>query len=194
MAIAGVKMVTDRSIADVHYAKSLIKKGVKRMIEDGTINEFLSGLKGAYNYTDINRVESAVHYLDNALVDADEHIRDNADFLGVAFDSFFAVPYNPKDYGSIATKRDWTQWDTFSKDDRNRYISNIRHIVKSMLDEPVGFPQMLDRLDYEGANLIERTLEKINEMLESFSTAKIKLLENTSSAWTYSGELFGGEI
>ena len=62
MAINGIEMITDRSASDVLLAKNLIKKGFQSMTEDEK-NSFLSGLKGAYDYSDVNRVETAIKYL-----------------------------------------------------------------------------------------------------------------------------------
>lgn len=57
MAINGIEMITDRSASDVLLAKNLIKKGFRNMTDDEK-NSFLSGLKGAYNYSDVNRIET----------------------------------------------------------------------------------------------------------------------------------------
>ena len=62
MEINGIKLITDRSNSDVEIAKALIKKGFQN-ITDEEKQLFLNGLKGAYNYTDFNRVESCVKYL-----------------------------------------------------------------------------------------------------------------------------------
>lgn len=54
--------------------------------------------KGAYNFSDLNRVERAVEEI--------------AEILGV----------------SVTTKTDWTGWDVPTKSDLDRYLSNVRLI------------------------------------------------------------------
>lgn len=54
--------------------------------------------KGAYNYSDLNRVETVV--------------RDIADLLGL----------------NISVKTDWSMWDVPTRDGMNRYLNNLRVI------------------------------------------------------------------
>lgn len=193
MAINGIEMITDRTMSDVELVKSLVKKGLKRMTDDER-RSFLSGMKGAYNYTDFNRVESVVKYLSDRLVEVPVEIEDLRKELDIACDSAFSIPYDPSDYENINVKTDWDVSNTLTETDRARYIGNIEHIALSLTDLPESFPRSLDGLTYSGANAIEQLLVNLDVLLSELKNAKETLLINTSKAWFYSGEIYGGEI
>lgn len=95
--------------------------------------------KGAYNYTDLNRVETAVKEL--------------AGELGL----------------SLTTKTNWTLWDVPTRSDMERYLGNvvaIRDACPGSLDFP-SLPSSMNGLTYTSANSIEKVLtmvyEKLNE-------------------------------
>jgi hypothetical protein len=95
--------------------------------------------KGAYNYTDLNRVETAVAELSSA--------------LGL----------------ELTTKTDWTMWDIPTQADMTRYLSNverIRNAVWSGVDLP-DVPRRMDNLTYEDANNIERILLETRKRFQS---------------------------
>ena len=192
--INGQEMVTDRSLADVDFAKKQVRKGVDEMRKDGTLQEFTNGLKGAYNYTDFNRVEKAVHYLDRTLPAIAVDGIALRELLGVAPDVFFNVPYDPKDYGSAQVWFDWDVFSTINQENRERYINNVRHIVAAFGDVPPWFPSTLVGLDYIGANNIEKALEETNEKMLSLRDRMFGYLENTALAWYYSNDFYGGEL
>ena len=52
-------LITDRTTQDVERVKALQAKAWQDMTEEEKV-EWLSPLKGSYNYTDLNRVEEAV--------------------------------------------------------------------------------------------------------------------------------------
>jgi hypothetical protein len=193
VAINGIEMVVDRSISDVEIAKSLIKKGLNGMTEEEK-NQFLTGLKGAYNYTDFNRLESAVEYLTQRIIDIPEEIEYLKEILGVSSDDIFDVAYNKDDYNEIETKTDWKISDILTKNDRQRYLQNIILILNSLDLLPNNFPQSLENLTHSSANVIETSLENLNSSLIDLKKTKENLIINTSKAWYYSGDLYGGEI
>ena len=55
-------LVTDRTQADVERVKALAAKGFAAMTSDEQA-EWLAGMKGAYNASDLNRVGTALNYL-----------------------------------------------------------------------------------------------------------------------------------
>lgn len=55
-------LITDRTLADVERVKALRKKGFAAMTSEER-SEFLAPVKGAYNATDLNRVQEAMEYL-----------------------------------------------------------------------------------------------------------------------------------
>lgn len=193
MEINGIEMITDRTMSDVELVKSLVKKGLKRMTDDEK-QSFLSGMRGAYNYIDFNRVESAVKYLSDRLVEVPVEIESLREELDIAWDSAFSMPYDPSDYENINVKTDWDVSDILTKTDRARYIENVEHIALSLSDLPESFPRSLDGLTYSEANAIEQLLVNLDVLLSELKNAKETLLINTSKAWFYSGEIYGGEV
>jgi hypothetical protein len=95
--------------------------------------------KGAYNYTDLNRVESAVGVL--------------ADILNV----------------SVVTKTNWTMWDKPTQSEMSRYLGNVAKIRErcSFLPNLPTLPGSMDNLNYKDANNIELVLLLAYEYIES---------------------------
>lgn len=87
--------------------------------------------KGAYNYSDLNRVESAVREFNEATA------------LNL----------------DIKTDR-WQMWDVPTRTDMDRYINNIKKIRKAFLSEDIPLPNGMDYLNFESANQIEEVLSK----------------------------------
>ena len=193
MEINGIEMITDRTMSDVELVKSLVKKGLKRMTDDER-RSFLSGMKGAYSYTDFNRVESVVKYLSDRLVKVPVEIDNLRKELNIALDSAFSVPYDPSEYENINVKTDWEVSNILTETDRVRYIGNIKHIVLSLSDLPESLPMSLDGLTHSGANAIEQSLVNLDMLLTELKKSKETLLINTSKAMFYSGEIYGGEV
>jgi hypothetical protein len=90
--------------------------------------------KGAYNYSDLNRVERAV-----------EEISDR------------------KGLG-LVTKTNWAMWDVYSEPDMNRYLRNIATIRSLVNDANVPpAPSSMNGFTYEHANNIELILNAAME-------------------------------
>ena len=91
--------------------------------------------KGAYNYSDLNRVERAATEL--------------SDLYGLA----------------LETKTDWTGWDVPQKSDMVRYITNIKKIRHASFDPNgmATAPDGIVGLNYNDANNIEKILLAAHE-------------------------------
>lgn len=133
-----MELITDRTQADVNRAKELNKKvynafaamtavatDVDALIEpmeivEATLTaeefaEWQTGLKGAYNYTDLNRVESAVIDIANLWI-----------------------------YG-LATKTDWKMGDELTQNEMLRWLSNLQTIKEksgSSIPIPANMSQL----------------------------------------------------
>lgn len=187
-------MITDRSLSDVEIAKSLIKKGFQNMTNEEK-QSFLSGLKGAYNYTDVNRVESAVEYLAERLVKTPEELREFSENSGVYwYENFFDVEYSPEDYKGIEAKNDWKLNDEFTEEERQKYLQKILYVLGALDAVPSEFPQTLKGLTHSGANTIEKSLVDFDNSLKGLQKAKETLITGTAKSWYYSGDLYGGEV
>ena len=97
---------------------------------------------GAYNYTDLNRVEAKVKELNDILVTA-------------------------KYMTTLTTKLDWTHSDIFTQTDAERYLSNINAVRNALAVKPTTpqTPTTMNRLTYSTANDIEKILVDINDLV-----------------------------
>lgn len=185
-------LITDRTATDVAIVKQLAAKGFDNMTT-AEQTQWLDGLKGAYNATDLNRVESAVLYLSNALADLPTVISDYAASKGVAWDSIYNVPYDPTAY-TVTTKTDWRHTDIPLPSDMVRYLANIVLLRSALNFNTVDLPPDMDNLTYTEANAIERVLFDLDGAINALQTLLIGYINNAALAWFYSGEVYSGEV
>jgi len=129
-----LSLITDRRQEDVEYLLSLIAKGWDGMT-GAEQTAFNTQLKGAYNYTDFNRVESAVAYL-----------------LPIFADAGYVI--------TTTTKTDWVADDYVTLAEATRYLYNITQIRNAFtyLSTTPASPASLAALNYSSANNIEQIL------------------------------------
>ena len=187
MAINGIEMITDRSASDVLLAKNLIKKGFQNMTEDEK-NSFLSGLKGAYNYSDVNRVETAIKYFVDTMLQIYEQNIQLAKELGVDWSSIYDVPYNPEDYKNMVHKNDWSTNDIFSEADRTDFLNKIVHVLSAIIDIPSNTNYLTDKnrlvlQDRDGNNLefegLTTSTEEFPTSFDGFDYKKANIIEKS---------------
>ena len=121
-------MITDRTQADVNSLD----------IDSTTPST------GAYNYTDLNRVESKVKELNDLL----------------ATYSYMSA---------LTTKLDWSVTDKFNQTNATRYLNNVRAIRSALATYSTTplVPSTMVNLTYEQANDIEKILVDIENLLIS---------------------------
>ena len=187
MAINGVEMITDRSASDVLLAKNLIKKGFQNMTEDEK-NSFLSGLKGAYNYIDVNRIETAIKYFVDTMLQIYEQNIQLAKELGVDWAEIYDVPYNPEDYKNMVHKNDWSTNDIFSEADRTDFLNKIVHVLSAIIDIPADTNYLADTnglvlqdkdgnyLEFEG---LTTSTEEFPTSFDGFDYKKANIIEKS---------------
>lgn len=137
----GISLVTDRTQADVDRWRVLRSKGWENMTPEEQ-EEWMAGLKGSYNATDLNRVQGAVDYVKNRLIDA-----------GYIVETELLTTWMASD---IPTDTQMVQ-----------YLSNVA-VIQSTLVLPSYAPPLPDsmkNLTYTGANNIEKILEIVDHML-----------------------------
>ena len=187
MAINGVEMITDRSASDVLLAKNLIKKGFHNMTE-AEKNSFLSGLKGAYNYSDVNRVETGIKYVVDTMLQIYEQDIQLAKELGVSWSSIYDVPYNPEDYKNIVHKNDWNTNDIFSEADRTDFLNKIVYVLSAIIDIPSNTNYLTDKnrlvlQDRDGNNLefegLTTSTEEFPTSFDKFDYKKANIIEKS---------------
>lgn len=140
-----LELITDRTRSDVDRAIDLSAKGLADMTAE-ELAEFEAGLKGAYNATDLNRVESAVQYLTERLTIA-----------GV--------------YRTLSTKNTWARQDYPVSTEMVRYLENIRALRSSFTlpaDAPT-VPEDMHRFTYQEANNIEKLLLIIDAIITNIA-------------------------
>ena len=130
------QLITDRTGADVMRAKELSEKWVGGTFT-GTaeeLAEWLGGMKGAYNASDLNRVGAAVRYVADRMI-----------ALG------HTVNVNPK--------TDWTEKDVPKSSDMIAYIQTVATVrsVLRVANAP-DLPQDGEGLNCDEANAIEKVL------------------------------------
>jgi len=141
-----MSMIFDRTQADVDTANRIITKinnGEPLTTEEQSLYD--TGLRGRYNYTDLNRVETKVKELEVLLTN-----------------NGYPVQVN--------TKTNWTGQDELRLADVTRYLGNIAEI-RRILPEAMAPAAVTQArwLDYAAANDIERTLWTVEAAIDSIS-------------------------
>ena len=136
-----VTLVTDRTQADVERVRELAAKGFAAMTSDERA-EWLTGMKGAYNASDLNRVGTALNYLAARL----------SSICGKSI--------------AWTAKTDWAVTDIITASQAETYRQQIQDI-RDALAYPAGTPDVpqLARLTYIGANDIERILALCEDLI-----------------------------
>lgn len=187
-----LQMVTDRTEADVARLEHLSSLGYHGMTAEERL-EWELDHKGAYNNTDLNRVEAAVAYLAEKLRELPAELMDYAENEGVAWDLFFAPPYFVEDL-YLQTKLDWAKADVQTPASMERYLSNVVAIRKALASAAIELPKSMDYFTWNSANAIERALLDTEEALVLFRARKKEQIDNAAAASFYSGEIFTGEV
>ena len=146
--------ITDRTQADVNRAKAIIAKLQSgEALTDAEQAEYDAGLKGCYNYTDINRVRAAVTALAASL---------NAEGYKVA-----VTPVLAGESPDALEDRDFTETDAVYKAQWENYINNVRAIRDAFytFDDTGPLPQPDERINYAYANNVEKVLEDVDALL-----------------------------
>lgn len=186
-------MITDRTQDDVDRVEGLAAKSYDAM-SDTEKAEWDGEMKGAYNASDLNRVETAVAYIAEQLVAMPDELKKYAADLLVAWTDLFAQPYNAQDYADMATKTDWATSDTPRSDSMARYLSNVALLQTAFDADYPTLPDSMDSLTFDGANAIEQILAIIDAKINDERAYREMLINNTASAWFYSGEIYANEV
>ena len=140
-------LITDRTQSDVFRWKELQAKGFAAMsAEERT--EWLSPMRGSYNYTDMNRVEVAVEYVA-------ERLREMGFFI------------------DLSVKTTWEVNEIPSRNDIIRYYDNVaklREVIPVYSTTPEA-PTIEQKLSYREANALEQILFDIDELLSKMERA-----------------------
>ena len=136
-----LELITDRTAQDVARLQTLNAKGWDNM-SDAEKAEWRTASKGAYNYSDLNRVENAVKYLGELLNE-----------------NHFPV--------ELLEVRTWNAADVPTLTDMTRYLENIRRIREAFvtLTTTPQVPASMRNLTYVEANDIEQILADVDRLM-----------------------------
>ena len=140
-------LITDRAAQDVDRVKVLAAKAWQDMTAEER-TEWLSPLRGAYNHTDLNRVEEAVAYVGGRLKELG--------YLSVS-------PWT----------RSWSVDDIPTEIDLTRYFNNVamlRRAVTVWANTPAA-PNDINDFGVDEANALERILIDVDVVLTRISQA-----------------------
>ena len=139
----GLHLITDRTQIDVDRVNVLAKKGWANMTSEER-SEWESGMKGAYNCIDLNRVQSAVRYLR---------------------DRFADVGYSVE----LSDAKTWTLQDVPTQSEMSEYLADVRAIrgVLALLSTTPPVPETMVGLTYVKANHIEQILLDVDQLLSN---------------------------
>ena len=137
----GLNLITDRTQGDVNRYLYLKSKNFSDMTEDEQ-REWLSDMKGAYNSTDLSRVDAAVEYLAKRLEEYGYH-------------------------AEINTYKLWNMRSVPSLEQMTQYLDNIRAIRSAftVLSTTPQVPNDMRGFDYRKANNIEQILFDVDYLI-----------------------------
>lgn len=140
-------LITDRTQADVDRVYQLAKLGIEGMTT-AELAEYVAGLKGAYNASDLNRVQAAMEYVAERFKD-----------------SGYAAALQPMPV--------WTIADIPPQEQMETYLSNLALLRGMLAVVPTtpAVPEDMEGFTWQEANDIERILEDIDYLLTNAAAA-----------------------
>ena len=191
------ELIYDRTQADVDRVFTLKNKilteGLSALTSE-ELTEYMAGMKGAYNYTDMNRVGQAVAYIAGRMTALPDELAAYRAEKGVDDDPIYEVPYDPSTV-VVAAKTDWAMGDTPTQALAKAYLNNLVVLRKQLTlpaEAPV-VPSTLDNLTYTIANEIEYLLYVIDRQLTEVENDLYSKIDLTVAAYAYTNLCYCGE-
>lgn len=133
--------ITDRTLSDVNRVKEITAKARTGTWTESERAEWISGMKGALNYTDFNRIESGIQEL-GFIVGA-----------------------------SVSVRTDWTIDGYMKVSDATRWLSNINSIrAKCSGPSAIAdTPESMNKLNFSTMNQIEQILLDIETLAKAYT-------------------------
>lgn len=192
-------LVFDRTEADVERVKTLRDKALNTGWESLTSQErreWLHGMKGAYNYTDMNRVAKAAKYIAQLFKDLPGILLTRQKEKGIDTAPLFTVPYDPASV-YVNMKNNWTVNDIPSQSQMNNYLSGITNVITRIPILPAGetlvIPTQLQSMDVNTANNLERWLYLTYAAYIALRDQLLEYIDQAAQSAMYSGEIMAGE-
>ena len=195
------ELIFDRTAADVERVNELKRKivsyaGIASLTPE-ELAEYMGGMKGAYNYTDLNRVGQAVAYLAPLVAALPGEIDAYRISKGVLMTESIDIGYTAADV-VVNPKTDWAVTDTPTLTQMMSYIEDV-HVLEDCLhpflppDNPYP-PMHAQGLDWVGANAIEKTLYNCYWIIPVVRSQMFERIDSLALSYIYSGEIYSGEM
>lgn len=191
------ELIFDRTTEDVQRVKELTNRIMRNGLSSLTPAEkaeYLAGMKGAYNASDMNRVGTAVAYIAARAIQLPSDLEDYREEREVSDDPMFALPYDPDDV-DVDPKTDWSVSDIPTLAQIKIYLANIENL-RSLVTMPSGTPNTpttLNGMTFVTANAMERILWIVDQRLTEIETEIKRLIDRVPPSYIFSGELLSGE-
>ena len=143
-------LITDRTQADVNRVKQIAEKIENGTASESELAEFNSAaIKGAYNYTDLNRVTAAM-----------EALKAKLEGYGYAVPGYQVVPIDGK-------RTVWIEEDSPTPGQMQTYLGNVSAVraVLDMLATTPDVPPDMVALTVQDANDIEQILFDVEKVI-----------------------------
>lgn len=190
-------LIFDRTQADVDRVYALKQKILTGGLTSLTAEEkaeYMGGMRGAYNATDLNRVGQAVSYLANRFTDLPGELEAYREEKGVADDELYHVPYDPSTV-VVSPKQNWTVADIPTNSQVQTYLNNLLVLRRQLVlpaDAPM-VPTSLNNLTFDTANQIEYLLWLVNAALVEVENDLYGKIDRAAESFWYAGEVNCGE-
>ena len=165
-------LIFDRNQNDVNRVEELTHKILADGINSLTpaeVSEYMGGMKGSYNTTDLNRVAEAEKYI---------------------ADRFHEYGYLTPGYADIT--RRWNPLGIPKVSDLTPYLSNLTVLKTTIPVVDGNVPPDFQKMTYEEANDIEKLLFDLDAMLTSMSKVFVRCNQanvSCGSVWYFPEEV-----
>ena len=189
-------LVFNRTQADVDRVfilKNKILTGGLTALSDEEKTEYMAGMKGAYNYQDMNRVGQAVAYIANRMTSIPNELDAYRAEKGVADDPIYHVPYNPSSV-VVSAKTNWAMGDIPTQSQVSTYLQNLT-VLRRQLTLPEDTPEVptsLNSLTFQIFFFIDPATSEIYTTLIDVTNELYSKIDRTELAFLYSGEAYCG--
>ena len=190
-------LIYDRTQADVDRVFTLKNKilteGLNALSAE-ELAEYMAGMKGAYNYTDMNRVGQAVAYIADRMLALPTELETYREEREVADDPAYHVPYDA-DSVVVTAKTNWAMGDTPTQSVVAAYLADLSTLRKQITlpaDAP-AVPTSLNNLTFSVANDIEYLLYVIYQAFLEVEATLYRKIDYTVATYAYAGIAYSGE-
>lgn len=190
-------LIFDRTQSDVDRVYELrdkILSGGMDSLSNKEKTEWLSGMKGAYNYTDMNRVGEAEKYIYDRMLALPEELDAYRESKGIEDSPEFHVPYNPSEI-NVSPLTDITMNTVPSSLVVLVYLLNLINLsqVLTLPDDAPSCPVTMDMMTYSMANDIERLLYMIDHALSELESELYQKIDHAVLSFPYTNAFYSGE-